>query len=61
MAKKIYRSETDKMIGGVCGGLAEYFQIDSTITRLLLVALVLVGGSGVLLYLIAWIIIPTRS
>jgi len=61
LAKKIYRSETDKMIGGVCGGLAEYFQIDSTITRLLLVALVLVGGSGVLLYLIAWIIIPTRS
>ncbi|WP_028308777.1 PspC domain-containing protein [Desulfitibacter alkalitolerans] len=61
MANKIYRSETDKMVGGVCGGLGEYFQIDSTIIRLLWVALVLVGGSGILLYLIAWIIIPARG
>jgi phage shock protein PspC (stress-responsive transcriptional regulator) len=61
VANKIYRSETDKMVGGVCGGLGEYFQIDSTIIRLLWVALVLVGGSGILLYLIAWIIIPARG
>lgn len=61
MANKLYRSETDKMIGGVCGGLGEYFQIDSTIIRLLWAALVLVGGSGILLYLIAWILIPVRG
>lgn len=61
LAKKLYRSETDKMIGGVCGGIGEHFQVDSTIIRLLLVAMILLGGSGVLLYLIAWVIIPTES
>ena len=61
MANKLYRSETDKMIGGVCGGLGEYFQIDSIIIRLLWAALVLIGGSGILLYLVAWIIIPVRG
>ena len=60
MEKKLYRSSTDKVIGGVCGGIAEYFEVDATIIRLLLVALVLFGGSGLLLYIIAWIIMPER-
>jgi phage shock protein C len=58
MEKKLYLSETDKKIGGVCGGVAEYLAVDSTLIRLAWVLLVLVGGSGLLLYLIAWIIIP---
>lgn len=58
--KKLYRSENDKRIAGVCGGIAEYFNIDSTIVRLLLVLFCLLGGSGVLAYIIAWIVIPER-
>lgn len=57
--KRLYRSGKDKMLGGVCGGLAEYLEIDPTIIRLLMVLLVLASfGTGILLYLIAWIIIP---
>lgn len=60
MDKKIYLSKTDKKIGGVCGGVAEYFAIDSTLVRLLLVLFALMGGSGVLAYIIAWIVIPEK-
>lgn len=60
MSKKLYRSVTDKMIGGVCGGLAEYFDIDPVIVRLIFVLAVIFGGSGILAYLILWIIIPQR-
>ena len=60
MDKKLYRSAYDKKIAGVCGGIAEYFNIDSTIVRLILVAFCLMGGAGVLLYIIAWIIMPER-
>jgi len=60
MAKKLYRSLDDKKIAGVCGGLGEYFDIDPTIIRLALVALVLAGGSGVLAYILAWIIVPEQ-
>lgn len=60
MAKKLYRSIDDKKIAGVCGGLGEYFDIDPTIIRLALVALVLAGGSGVLAYILAWIIVPEQ-
>ncbi|HAX52340.1 PspC domain-containing protein [Muricomes intestini] len=56
--KKLYRSRTDRMICGVCGGIAEYFNIDATIVRLLFVLLGLTGGSGILAYFIAAIIIP---
>lgn len=59
MSGKLYRS-SNKMIGGVCAGIAEYFQIDPTIVRLLWVAAVLLAGTGVLLYLVAWVIIPER-
>jgi phage shock protein PspC (stress-responsive transcriptional regulator) len=61
MERKLYRSETDRMLGGVCGGLAEYFNIDSTILRLVFVLFVLWGGGGALAYIICWIVIPTES
>ncbi len=59
--KKLYLSETDKKIAGVCGGLAEYFGIDASIIRLALVVFIALGGSGLLLYLIAWAVIPRRN
>lgn len=60
MYKKLYRSVTDKMIGGVCGGIAEYFDIDPVIVRLVFVLAVIFGGSGILAYIILWIIVPQR-
>ena len=56
--KKLMRSRTDEKIAGVCGGFAEYFDMDATLMRLLWLALVLVGGWGVLAYIIAWIVMP---
>ncbi len=58
MKKKLYLSETDKKIAGVCGGLAEYFNIDSTVVRILWVLLSIFFGSGIIAYLIAWLLIP---
>jgi phage shock protein C len=58
MNKKLYRSRKDYMISGVCGGIAEYFEIDSTLVRLLAVLVVLLGGAGLVAYIIAWIVIP---
>ena len=60
MYKKLYRSETDKKIAGVCGGLAEYLNVDPTIIRLIW-ALVAPSGAGILAYLIAALVIPVRS
>lgn len=60
MYKKLYRSVTDKMVGGVCGGLAEYFAIDPVIVRLIFVLAVIFYGSGILAYIILWIIIPQK-
>ena len=56
--KKLFRSETNKVIGGIAGGLGEYFDVDPTIIRLAFVLITLAGGSGVLIYLILWLIIP---
>ena len=56
--KKIYKSRTDKKLAGVCGGIGEYFNVDSTIIRLLWVIFTFMGGSGVLAYVICAIIIP---
>ncbi len=61
MGKKLYRSEKDRMIGGVCGGLAEYFNIDPSIVRILFVFIVIYGGTGLLAYFILWIVLPTES
>lgn len=58
MTRKIYRSRKDYMIAGVCGGIAEYFDIDSTLVRLLAILIVFLGGAGIVAYIIAWIIIP---
>lgn len=59
MKKKLYKSRTDKKIDGVCGGIAEYFDVDSTIIRLAWVIFSLMGGSGILCYFIAMLIMPT--
>ena len=58
MEKKLYKSNQNKMIDGVCGGIAEYFGIDPTVVRLIWALFSLMGGSGVLAYIIAAIIIP---
>ena len=60
MAKKLYRSITDKMIGGVAGGLAEYFDIDSTLVRVLFIVVVFLGGGGIVAYIILWIVVPQK-
>lgn len=59
--KKLYKSSSQKMIAGVCGGLAEYFGIEVTIIRLLWAGVVLFFGTGILLYIIAAIIIPKAT
>ena len=56
--KRICRSESDRLIAGVCGGIAQYFVIDPTIVRLVLVAFTLFGGAGLLAYVVAWVMIP---
>lgn len=58
MRKRFVLSQTDKKLGGVCGGLADYFGIDSLIVRLAFVALILGWGSGLLLYILLWILAP---
>ena len=58
MKKKLYKSSTDKKLFGVCGGLAEYFGIDSTIVRLILVLAILFAGCGILAYLVAALVMP---
>lgn len=56
--EKLYRSSTDSWIGGVCGGIAEYFHTDSTLIRLLFIALAFLGFASVLAYIIFWIVVP---
>ena len=56
--RRLYRSGSDRILGGVCGGLGEYLGIDSTLIRLAWLIFSLVYGFGVLAYIIAWIIIP---
>ena len=55
--KRLYRSR-ERKLGGVCGGVADYFGIDRTIARLIFAALVLAYGTGIWLYLLMWIIVP---
>jgi len=59
--KKLYKIEKGKKICGVCGGIAEYFNIDPTLVRLLAVFLVLWAGTGILAYILAAIIMPTKD
>jgi phage shock protein PspC (stress-responsive transcriptional regulator) len=58
MNKKLYRSNKDKMLGGIAGGLAEYFAIDPTLVRIIFVVSLFAGGAGVLAYIILWIVVP---
>jgi phage shock protein PspC (stress-responsive transcriptional regulator) len=59
--KRLYLSETDRKIGGVCGGLGEYFERDSTIIRVLFILLILFSfGFGILAYIAMWLVIPRR-
>lgn len=60
MTKKLYRSKKNKMIAGVCAGLGDYFEMDPTLIRLGAVLLVLLAGTGILAYIIGWIIIPSE-
>ncbi|OQX21905.1 MAG: hypothetical protein BWK75_02075 [Candidatus Altiarchaeales archaeon A3] len=56
--KKIYRSKKDKALAGVCGGMAEYLNVDPTIIRIFWTASLFAGGFGVVTYILCWIIIP---
>ena len=56
--RRLYRSRTDRVIGGVCGGLAQFFTIDATIIRLLFVFAVLFGGTSLLVYLVMLLVVP---
>ena len=59
--KKLYLSDTDKKLGGVCGGLGEYFEKDPTLIRIIFILAILFSfGFGVLAYLLMWLIIPRR-
>jgi phage shock protein PspC (stress-responsive transcriptional regulator) len=60
MEKKLYKSNTDKKVCGVCGGIAEFFGIDSTIIRLILVLAVLCAGCGVVAYIAAALVMPDK-
>lgn len=62
MTKKLFRSRNNRMIGGVCGGLGEYFNVDPTLIRVVFVFLLLPGGfPGLLPYLVLWAAVPEQS
>ncbi len=56
--KRLYRSRDQRMLFGVCGGIGEYFDFDPTLVRLIFIIFALVFGSGILLYILMWLIIP---
>lgn len=58
--KKLYKSKIDKKLCGVCGGIAEYFEIDSTLVRLALILLIIFCGTGILAYIIAALVMPNK-
>lgn len=59
--KRIYRKQSEKMIGGVCAGLAEYLNVDVVLVRLIFAALALVNGIGLVAYLVLWLIMPNEE
>lgn len=61
MKKRLYKIEEGKKLCGVCGGIAEYFDVDPTLIRLLWIILILCVGTGILAYIVAAIIIPNKS
>lgn len=58
MNRRLYRSRKDKMIAGVCAGLGDYFDIDPTLVRIIFIVSLFLGGSGILAYIILWIVVP---
>lgn len=60
-SKKLYRSEKNKILAGVAVGLGEYFRIDPTLIRIIFVLMTVFGGSGIIIYLILWLIMPSES
>ena len=58
--RKLYRSRTDRKLAGVCGGLAQYFNLDATLIRVLFIVLAVLGGAGLVIYLAMWIIVPNE-
>lgn len=60
-SKKLYRSSSNRVLGGVAAGIAQYFDLDPTIVRILFIILLLFGGSGLLLYIILWLVMPSGS
>jgi phage shock protein C len=58
--RRLYRSKTDRVLAGVCGGLAQYFNLDATLIRVLFVLLAVLGGAGLVLYVAMWIIVPNQ-
>lgn len=56
--RRLYRSRRDRMIAGVCGGLADYFGVDPTWVRLIFIIFLLLGGSAFLVYLVMWLVVP---
>ena len=60
MEKKIQRDTQDKMLAGVCSGLAEYFNVDVTLIRVAFVVAFLAGFSGMLAYIILWVVVPAK-
>lgn len=61
MQRRLFRSEVNKKLGGVCGGIGEYFNIDPTMIRLGWAVLSLLWGIGILAYIVAWIVIPPST
>jgi phage shock protein C len=60
-SKRLYRTREGRIIAGVCAGLAAYFGVDPTLVRLAFAVLTIFGGAGILLYLVAWIVIPDEG
>ncbi|MEE0834835.1 MAG: PspC domain-containing protein [Clostridia bacterium] len=61
MRKRLYKTDDGKKLCGVCAGIAEYFNIDPTIVRLILIIFCLAGGSGILFYIIAALVMPNKT
>ncbi len=61
MEKKLYRSRSDRMIWGVCGGIAEYFKIDPTVVRLIAVLSIALGGFGIVAYIVMALVVPVEQ
>lgn len=58
MENKLYRSTHNRILGGVCAGIAEYFGLDPTLVRIVWIITIFAGGAGILAYIVAWILIP---